>query len=230
MRHVAGQDWDESSGIQDVEGHTSDSLWPRPSGFTKFDTATLHEAYEGNGALPSTIKPVSPESRLEGPAFPVLCPPGDNLWIHRGLYAAPEGSVLVVSVGGHREAGYWGEVLTVAAIERRLAGLVIDGGVRDADRIVATGFPVFCTTLCIRGTKKDPEGQGSAGAPISISDTVVRSGDVVVGDRDGVVVISRSDVEDVRLAAERRSRSETEILDRLRRGESTLDIYGLPRG
>ncbi len=106
--------------------------------------------------MPSSIKPLTPSFRLFGPAFPVQSPPADNLWLHRAIYEAEPGEILIVQVGDHYKAGYWGEVMTTAALSRKLGGLVIDGGIRDSQRLVEVGFPVFSRTICIRGTAKDP--------------------------------------------------------------------------
>jgi 4-hydroxy-4-methyl-2-oxoglutarate aldolase len=198
-----------------------------PARLADVDTATLHEAFGRRGALPSAIKPVDPCSEVYGPAFTVDCPPADNLWIHRAVYAADRGDVLVVDVRGHVEAGYWGEILSQAAIERGLAGLVIAGGVRDRDRLIALGFPVFAATVCIRGTGKDPAGDGVLGGPVTVGDVVVARGDLVRGDADGVVVMPAGDVPAVLAAAAERIEKERDALERLRAGESTLDIYGL---
>src|SRR6202043_1769819 len=113
--------------------------------------APVPEAYGRRGALPSLIKPVAAGFRVCGPAFTVDCPPADNLWLHRAIYAAASGHVLVVDVRGRTEAGYWGEILSHAALARRLGGLVIAGGVRDTEEISALSFPVFAADICIRG-------------------------------------------------------------------------------
>jgi len=194
----------------------------------EFDTATVHEAQGRRGALPSVIKPVDPAFRLCGPAFTVRCPGGDNLWIHRALYAASPGDILVVGTDGWTEAGYWGEILSHAAVAVGLGGLVIDGCVRDADRIAAVGFPVFSAGLCIRGTTKDPKGPGTICAPVHFADTTVHNGDVVLGDRDGVVVVPALDVAPVVEATRRRVAAEDDVIRRIQAGESTLSIYDLP--
>ena len=189
-------------------------------------SATVHEAAGRLGALPSAIGPAFAGARVVGPAFPVACPPGDNLWIHRALYAAEPGDVLVVDVGGGTEFGYWGEILSTAAIERGLAGLVINGGVRDRDALAALGLPVFSAGLCIRGTGKHFAGAGSLGAPVRIGEVFVNRGDLVVGDADGVVVIRRADVEAVLESAAEREAKEAELMRRIRAGERTVDLYG----
>jgi 4-hydroxy-4-methyl-2-oxoglutarate aldolase len=196
----------------------------------QFDTATVHEACGRRGALPSSIKPVDPSFRICGPAFTVDCPPSDNLCVHRAVYAARPGDVLVVDVRGHIEAGYWGEILSQAALVRGLGGLVISGGVRDLHQLVALGFPVFAANVCIRGTRKEPKGDGRLGETILVGDVTVRPGDTVLGNADGVVVVEADELEAVVAAARARVEAERDVLTRLRRGESTLDIYGLGTG
>ena len=115
----------------------------------------MHEAGGKIGALPSIIKPVAPAFRCCGPALTVHSPGGDNLWLHRALDVAQPGDVLVVHVSGAHEHGYWGEIMTTMAKVRGLAGLVIDGCVRDGVLLEQIGFPVFARGLCIRGTGKD---------------------------------------------------------------------------
>jgi 4-hydroxy-4-methyl-2-oxoglutarate aldolase len=201
-------------------------LMPR---WSALSSATIHEAAKRTGALPSSIKPLEPNIKLSGLALPVRSPPGDNLWLHRAIYAADAGEVLVVDTGDGVEFGYWGEVMALAAQQRGIAGLVITGGVRDSRRMVDMGFPVFAGAVCIRGTGKDPRGKGSVGHEIAIGGIAVRRGDYVFGDADGVIVISADAVEHVIGDAERRDAQEAEIFARLRAGESTIDIYNLPR-
>ena len=190
--------------------------------------ASLHEAASKRGALPAAIKPLSPAFRLCGRAFPVMSPPGDNLWLHRAIYEAAAGDVLVVSTGGFTEAGYWGEIMTQAARERKLAGLVIDGGVRDSRRLIELAFPVFSRGICIQGTSKDPLGKGSLRTPVQFGNVLVQHGDLVVGDADGVVVIPKEIALDTVEKTYARDAAEIVILERLARGETTLAIYNLP--
>jgi 4-hydroxy-4-methyl-2-oxoglutarate aldolase len=190
--------------------------------------ATVHEANGGNGALPSAIKPVDKSFRICGPAFTVDCPAGDNLWLHRAVYAAVRGDILVADVRGHTEAGYWGEILSHAALARGLGGLVISGGVRDTEEISALSFPVFAAAICIRGTTKDPNGDGHLREDIRLGHAAVRTGDVVVGDADGVVIVPADQAQAVAMRARARVTAEHQMVERLGRGDSTLDILGLP--
>jgi 4-hydroxy-4-methyl-2-oxoglutarate aldolase len=191
-------------------------------------SATLHEAAKRIGALPAAIKPLAPEVRLCGPAFPVKSPPGDNLWLHHAIYAAGEGDVLVIDVGSGREFGYWGEVMAVAAQSRGIAGIVVNGGVRDVQKLLALRFPVFCTTPSIRGTVKNVGGEGSLGQSITIGDVSIAHGDLVLGDCDGVVVLPSAHAAEIVDTGERRDAEEEAIFRRLRSGETTLQIYRLP--
>jgi 4-hydroxy-4-methyl-2-oxoglutarate aldolase len=193
----------------------------------RLGSATLHEAAGQIGALPSEIKTRTPSLALAGRAFPVTCPPADNLWLHRAVYAAEPGDVIVASVGGEYEAGYWGEVLSCAALSRGLAGLVIDGGVRDQARLEEIGVPVFSRTICMRGTTKSRDGQGALRAPVTIGGVVINHGDLVVGDQDGVLVLPAKRVSVIINAGEQRARKEEEYIARIMAGQTTLELYGL---
>ena len=193
---------------------------------SRLGAATLHEAAGRIGALPSAIKPVAPEMRIAGPAFTVHIPVGDNLWIHRALYQAAPGDVLVVSTSGGTEWGYWGDILNEAALARALGGLVIDGGVRDVAGLATMAFPVFSSGICLNGTIKGFEATAWLRQPIRIGEVVVRHGDLVVGDRDGVVVLPSDCVEDALIRGAQREQDESEKIRRIRSGERTIDIYG----
>ena len=192
----------------------------------RLGAATLHEAAGRIGALPSAIKPVAPAMRVAGPAFTVHVPQGDNLWIHRALYQAAPGDVLVVSTSGGIEWGYWGDILNTAAIVQKLGGLVIDGGVRDVAGLSTMAFPVFSNGVCINGTIKGYEATAWLRQPIRIGEVVVSQGDLIVGDRDGVVALPAATVAHALVAGDRRERDEAEKIGKIRAGERTLDLYG----
>jgi 4-hydroxy-4-methyl-2-oxoglutarate aldolase len=193
---------------------------------TRYGSATLHEAMGRNGALPHSIKPINPTMKICGPAVTVSSPPIDNLMLHQALYVAQPGTALVIDVNRGYEAGYWGEIMTVAAQQRQIAGLVIDGCVRDADLIEKLGFPVFSRGLSIRGT--DKKGGGHINSPIVIGDVTIHPGDLVVGDRNGVVVIPSEEIHSTLEAAQKREAKEDQIMKELAAGKSTLEIYGWP--
>ena len=189
-------------------------------------TATLHEAGKKIGALPSAIKPVAPQFKFAGSALTVHSPPGDNLWLHRALELAQPGDVMVVYANGAYEHGYWGEIMTTMAQVRGMAGLVIDGCVRDGVLLGEIGFPVFSRGLCIQGTGKDFGAIGWINHPVLMGDVVVHAGDLIVGDADGVVAIPHARAAEVVTAGEQREAEEAAILRRLQAGETTLSVYG----
>ncbi len=191
-------------------------------------TATMHEAGGKIGALPSGIKQAHPSFEVCGPAFPVMGPPGDNLWLHRGIALAKPGDVLVISVNGHFEAGYWGEIMSTAAVAQKLGGMVIDGCVRDASILPKVGFPVFARGFCMRGTGKDFNGQGTLGHPIGIGDIRIEPGDLVRGDADGVCVVPLARFDEVMKKSQERDSKEAAVMDRLRKGETTMAVYDWP--
>ncbi|SVA33960.1 uncharacterized protein METZ01_LOCUS86814 [marine metagenome] len=164
--------------------------------------------------------------RVCGPALTVQGAPGDNLWLHRAIAQARSGEVLVVTVGGAHEFGYWGGIMTTASVARGLGGLVIEGCVRDGDELATSGFPVFSCGRAIRGTTKVVDAAGHVGQPIVIGDITVASGDLVVGDADGVVVLARDSVQEVLAAAGAREKKEASIAGALRQGRTTLEVYG----
>lgn len=191
----------------------------------RLPAATLHEAARRIGVMPSAIKPVAASFRVCGPAVTVDSPGGDNLWLHRAIYVAQPGDILVVRVGDAHEWGYWGEIMSVAAQTRGLGGLVIDGCVRDGAVLEQVGFPVFARGLCIRGTGKDFGARGWINHPALFGNLAVSPGDLVVGDTDGVVVLPRERAAELVQAGEQREDKEAGIMQRLRAGERTLEVY-----
>jgi 4-hydroxy-4-methyl-2-oxoglutarate aldolase len=188
--------------------------------------STLHEAAGRLGALPAQIRPAFPGARLAGRALPVLTQPRSNLTVHQAIAVAAPGDILVVSTGGHHDAGYWGEIMNEAAMARKLGGLVIDGGVRDLDQLAGADFPVFSRVITMRGTDKFPG--GTINRPIVIGDVVIHPGDLVVGDADGVVVLAKETVPTVLAASIAREDKERAIIEQLRAGKTTLELYNFP--
>ncbi len=193
---------------------------------SNFQAATLYEAAGKRGALPTALKPLESNMEVCGPAITVKAAPGDNLWIHRALAMAEPGDILVVDTCGFYEAGYWGEVMNVSAMARHLGGLVINGCVRDGRQLVAAGFPVFARGLCLRGTSKQPDAPGFVNETLVLGDVVVEPGDLIRGDCDGVVSLPRTEAAAILKLAQEREDKEAISTERLRQGETTLDIKG----
>jgi 4-hydroxy-4-methyl-2-oxoglutarate aldolase len=188
-----------------------------------YGAATLGEA--GAAALDPRVAAVWRGAQLAAPAFTAACADGDNLAIHVATAEAPHGSVVVAQIDGPTVRGYWGEVLTTGAEARGLVGLVIDGSVRDVAALEAHGFPVFASGIALRGaTKARP---GEVGTSARVGGVEVRTGDWVVGDADGVVVIRADDLDGVLVAAAARTFTEAELFTALREGATTVELLHL---
>ena len=185
--------------------------------------ATLGES--GGQPMEPSIRPAWAGAHVAAPAYTVRCGPGDNLAIHVAVADAPPGRALVVETTAPLERGYWGEVLTTGAEARQLAGLVIDGGVRDVAALEAHGFPVFSATIALQGASK--VGPGTVGERVRVGGVEVAPGDWVVGDVDGVTVIPEEQLADVLAAGQARAEGEAGLFQQLREGRTTLDLLGL---
>ncbi|EFL30075.1 4-carboxy-4-hydroxy-2-oxoadipate aldolase/oxaloacetate decarboxylase [Streptomyces viridochromogenes DSM 40736] len=190
-----------------------------------YSSATIHEAQGRLGALDSSIKPVDHRMSLCGPAFTVQCAPRDNLMLQTAIAYARPGDVVVVSGGAYTEAGSFGDVLANACQSKGLAGLVTDTGVRDTEDLRALGFPVFSHSVCIKGTVK--ETVGPMCEPITVGGQLVRPGDVIRADADGVVVVRREDAAEVATASQERVDAETGYIAAYRAGRTVIDICNL---
>lgn len=191
---------------------------------SKFSAATLCEALGNKGYLPSAIKPIAANMKVCGPAYTVQTMPRDNVLLHRAYAYAQAGDVLIANCSGFYEAGYWGDLMSLGAKTKGINGLVIDACVRDADDIEAMGFPVFSRGLCIRGTSN--HGDGILNEPIIIGEVLINPGDIVVGDRDGVVVVPKNKIEEAIEKAIAREAKEERTRAELRKGKVSIDIYG----
>ena len=190
-----------------------------------FSSATVHEAQGRLGALDSTIKPVDHRMSLCGPAFTVQCAPRDNLMLQTAIAYARPGDVIVVSAGAYEEAGSFGDVLANACQSKGLGGLITDTGVRDTADLRALGFPVFSHSVSIKGTVK--ETVGPMCRPVTIGGVLVRPGDVMRADADGVVVVRRESAAEVVTASQERVDEEAGLIAAYRSGKSVIELCGL---
>lgn len=189
----------------------------------QYGTATIHEAIGRGGNLPFEIKPLAKHMKICGPAYTVSLKPFNNMLLHRAVAYAPEGSIIIADCQGGYEGGYWGDLLTMGAIEQGKKGLVIDGCIRDADEIEALDFPIFCRGLAIRGTGKD--GAGTLNESIVIGTVTINPGDIIVGDRDGVVVVPKERLAEAIELSHAREAKEENVRKQLKEGKNSLEIY-----
>lgn len=192
----------------------------------QFDAAIVSDCLVGNEhAMTANIKPLDRQFKLCGPALTIKCHPGDNLMLHLAVAQANPGDVLVATTNQHYEAGYWGEILTIAAMERNIKGLVIDGSVRDIEQIIDLGFPVFTHSVSIK--KAEKKNIGKLNAPIVAGGMVVKPGDIILADASGVAVVPSNRLEEIVRAAQEKVEFEKTVIDQLKQGQLTADLFDL---
>ncbi len=193
--------------------------------FAGIPTGNLSDAMGKKGSMHSSIKPVFALAKMSGVALTVTCPPADNLTIHKAMGMAPAGSVLVVYAGAYTEGGLFGAIMALGCQIKGIAGAVIDGGCRDVEEIEELGFPLYARGINPGGTVK--ETLGMIGVPIQCGGILVNPGDIVVGDRDGVVVVPAEQALQVLDKAKAIMDRELKIRELLKQGKSTMEIFGL---
>jgi 4-hydroxy-4-methyl-2-oxoglutarate aldolase len=165
-------------------------------GFAGIPTGYLVDAMGGRGCLDYRIKPlVDGESVMVGTAVTCHAGPADNLALFGALHVACRGDVLVAATDSFTATAVTGDLLLGMARNRGVAGFVTDGLVRDIVGILAVGLPVYCAGVTANSPARS--GPGTVGLPIVLGDVPIASGDILVGDRDGVVVVPQGDAPSV---------------------------------
>ena len=212
-------------------GHVISNV-PRPDPsaverLARFSAATVYEAAGRVGFIDPRIKPLASGMKVAGIALTVQCHPRDNLMLHKALQIARPGDVIVADVGGYYDAGYWGGLMTDAALSRKLGGLAIDGCIRDGAEIVEKQFPAFCRGLCMCGTVKAV--LGLVNHQIVFGGAIVNPGDLILGDDDGLVVVAQHRIVEVLDAAQRRVDAEIRKSAALLSGISSVELNKLDK-
>lgn len=175
--------------------------FPRPTAaqltaLGSIPTGYAVDAMEGRGALDHRIKPLEPQKKsMIGIAITCHCGPADNLGLFAALASARPGDILVAATDAFTGTAITGDLLMGMARNRGVAGLVTDGMVRDLVGILAVGVPVYCAGLTPNSPVRN--GPGTVGLPVVVGGVNIDSGDIIVGDDDGVVVIPRLQLDEV---------------------------------
>jgi len=186
--------------------------------------AALASVGEGRISVLLGFEPAWPGARILGPAFTAQGAPGDNLALHHAVAEAASGDVIVLAVGGERGRAHCGGVIATAAHARGVAGLVLDGAIRDRGELTEIGLPVF--HLGASPLKPAKHGPAALRVPVEIDGVRIEPGDLVAADADGIVIVPRAQAEELLAAAAALEEREREILAQIAAGATTVEIYG----
>jgi 4-hydroxy-4-methyl-2-oxoglutarate aldolase len=190
-----------------------------------YGVATVSEAMGRTGLLGPGIRPIQQGVRIAGTAVTVLSWPGDNLMIHAAVEQCGEGDVLVVTTTSPSSDGMFGELFATALRRRGVRGVIINAGIRDTRELREMGFAAWSRAVSAQGTVKATG--GSVNVPVAVDGQVIRPGDVIVADDDGVVVVPRERARWAAEASEAREKKEAASRTAFIEGQLGLDRYGL---
>lgn len=194
--------------------------------FLGIPTGNICDMNGREGAMDECMRPLHHSFRMAGFAMTVKCYPGDNLTIHKAITMAKPGSVLVIDCNGYMKAGVFGEIFATSCRKRGIVGAVINGCCRDKSDLIEMNFPVYSLGVNPNGTKK--EQLGPIDEPLNICGRIVRAGDIIIGDADGVVVIPKENAENVLAKAKAKKAKEEEWLKLIEeKNMTTADFLNL---
>jgi RraA family protein len=173
--------------------------------FKDLPVANIDDCMNRTAAVDPSIKSLN-KSPLLGTAFTVKVPEGDNLMFHKAMDMAQAGDVIVIDAGGDINRAIFGELMITYCKTRGIAGVIVDGSVRDADALSEMDIAIYAKGVTPNGPYKN--GPGEINTPISFGGKVICPGDIIVGDGDGIVVIKPDVAEDI--AEQTRKTSEKE--------------------
>ncbi|WFN34584.1 orotidine 5'-phosphate decarboxylase [Methanogenium sp. S4BF] len=192
--------------------------------FAQVSAPNVTDAMHRTGAMQRIVS-ICGRVRMAGPAVTVQTFGGDWAKPVEAIDVAQPGDVIVINNSGDSSVSPWGELATLSAMNRKVAGIVIDGPVRDVDDIREYGFPVFATGVVPNAG--EPKGFGEIGAGITCCGQTVRPGDWIVGDESGVVVVPRERAYEVARRALEVNKTERRIREEIRRGATLAAVTEL---
>jgi 4-hydroxy-4-methyl-2-oxoglutarate aldolase len=191
----------------------------------RLGTATVYEAAGRKGLVDLDLHRIVPGSRAAGPARPILCGQADNLMVHAAIAHANPGDVLVLTMPVPRPVALVGDLLATQAKQRGVAGLLIDGSVRDVEELEELGLPIWARWIRVRGAGKAVP--GTIDEPVIVGGARIAAGDTVVLDADGAAVVAQERVGEVLEAAKSREEKERVKRAKLQAGELSYDLDNL---
>lgn len=191
----------------------------------RLGVATVHEAAGRTGVVDMALTQVVRGSRVAGPARTALCAPGDNTMVHALIAHANRGDVLVLTSVEPAPVALIGDLLATQAQVRGVAGILVDGAVRDVDELEELGLPVWARFVRAQGATKGEVGE--LDVPVVVGGAEIRPGDLVVLDCDGAVAVPRERIPEVLPRALEREERERVMRERYAAGELSYDLQGL---
>lgn len=191
----------------------------------KLGVATVYEASGREGLIDLELHRIVPGSRVAGPARTVLCAQGDNLMMHAVLAVAQPGEIIVLTMPDAEPVGVVGELLATQVLGRGVEGLLIDAAVRDVDELREMGLPIWSRFIRAQGAKRDT--LGALNVPVLVGGATIHTGDLLVLDGDGAVVIAAERAQAVLEASRARAVRESELRKKFESGVLSIDLYGL---
>lgn len=188
-------------------------------------TSILSDCLDRMNVMHSALRPIVPGRNFVGTAFTVEEIEAGNLMSHLALKHVQRGDVLVIDGKGVTTRAGWGGLQTLAAVERGVAAVIIDGAIRDVDDIERFGLPVYARAITPAGPHKGWGGR--VNLAISCGGLVVEPGDVVVGDTDGVVVVPQAQAATILSKARLKLQQEAAWFEQVRQGAHTADFLGM---
>lgn len=186
--------------------------------FRTLPVANVSDVMSRMTAGGARLRPMHGGGGLAGPALTVKTRPGDNLLVHKAIDLAEPGDAIVVDAGGDLTSAIIGELMATHAAQRGVAGIIINGAIRDSAALRAGRFPVFAAGVTHRGPYRD--GPGEINVPIALGGMVVEPGDLVLGDDDGVLSVPFDAVDTVYAAAKAKQDAEERQMAAIRAGTS----------
>lgn len=188
--------------------------------------AIVSDVMNRSNVMAGRISPVWQGIKLCGQARTVTCMSGDNSAPHTLIGMCKPGEVMVIDARGSENVAIWGGIMTEAAIYRGVAGIVVDGAIRDVGEIRALGFPAYSSAIVPAGPHKGFG--GVIDGTISVGDCPVSPGDIIVGDDDGVAVVPLASHERLLKASQDKIAQEAKTIAGIKKGDRTVDRLGLP--
>lgn len=191
----------------------SDFKRPDPDLVSKFKgmpVANIDDNMNRTAAIDHSIRPVN-KAPLLGVAFTIRAPHGDNLMLHKAMDMAKPGDIIVIDAGGFEDRAIFGELMATYCKVRGVSGMIVDGAIRDYEALSKMDMPIYAKGVSPNGPYKN--GPGEINVPVVVGGKVINPGDILVGDQDGVVVISPEDAEELYIKTQQVMEKEAKIMD-----------------